>query len=447
MKPFFSLIMAAVIGATAAGVVAWAVMDTTHRKVLREKEAQLTNLKEENQKYGALRKPVPSRKTSSSSKEAKPAPEAGKPESPEDSASPDEDNEYTPEKLLQYLEETDPIGPDENRKKRRIIYCFVGLADFGTESLAVIGEFLKGKPVKGSDDRERIDLQYESTDRKDDNRAGEFLSGGKDENPENWRSVVDYWGGMAYRRTGELFPQSLRIGLFEIVSEIGGPEAEDILALELAETGRGVEVVILGELLEQLSPGKYKEAMLQAARELIEKPLDDDSRRILFALLHKHKDQRLVEFAKKILVNSEGRIEGAALRYINETLGESAMPILYQLYKNPDITNPGDKLIISDAAMTYVGKNADADNIFREVFDDGLKNAEKTEANPREAYGKLFIAGGSLLKGNPSPQVIRNRQKLLGEYLNNTKNPLIKRGLEDVNRQLGDKLTRLESNK
>ena len=184
MKPFFSLIMAAVIGATAAGVVAWAVMDTTHRKALREKEAQLTGLREENQKYGALRKPVPSRKTSSSSKSAKPTSEVSKPESPEDSASPNEDNEYTPEKLLQYLEETDPIGPDENQKKRRIIYCFVGLADFGTESLPVIGEFLKGKPVQGSDDRERIDLQYESPDRKDDNKAGEFLSGGKDEDPE-----------------------------------------------------------------------------------------------------------------------------------------------------------------------------------------------------------------------------------------------------------------------
>jgi hypothetical protein len=260
----------------------------------------------------------------------------------------------------------------------------------------------------------------------------------------DWSSARDY--GYKLPAFGiALEPRSLRLGLFEITYNIGGKNAEKILAAALTTTGLGIEVVRLGDLLEQLAPGKYKKAMLDAARELITNPLDEDSKRILFALLLKYKDPGLLDLAKGMLVSSEGRIDGAALRYLNETLGENAMPLLLAAYRNPNITNPADKIILRDAAMTYVGRNVDADQIFREVFDEGLRKAKDSEANPREAWLSLMQAGGALQKGNNlTEDVIRNRQKLLNEYRGNTKNELVERGLDQVNKNLEGRLERLK---
>ena len=92
-----------------------------------------------------------------------------------------------------------------------------------------------------------------------------------------------------------------------------------------------------------------------------------------------------------------------------------------------------------------MGKIADADQIFREVFDEGLKKAKDSEANPREAWLSLMQAGGALQKGNNlTEDVIRNRQKLLNEYRGNTKNELVERGLDQVNKNLEGRLVRLK---
>src|SRR5688572_3500780 len=67
----------------------------------------------------------------------------------------------------------------------------------------------------------------------------DFLAGGAD---------VDYNIPLArVGRNGSVpldfsVPPSLRLGLFEVLKNIGGPEAESVLLRELQTTGRGVEV-------------------------------------------------------------------------------------------------------------------------------------------------------------------------------------------------------------
>jgi len=442
MKSFISLILAGVVGAAAAGVVAWAALDISLKKTLREQqtqhEAELKKAKEEHDQ--ALRA-LPPRNARPKIKRPVDKNMPGATTQPGGQTVIEE--EYSPESLLDYLKKTEAAGSNLITKQRRIIHCFVGLVEFGEEAIPVIDDFLMGEP-DASGERKRLDRNYATASR--ENPSDRLNLGGDNEEQEDWRAAVDYWGGLAYRSSGELFPQSLRIGLLEVVQEISGERTEEILLRELAETSRSVEVVIIGDLLDKVSPGKHKEAVLQSAHELIKKPLDDDSRRILFALLYKYKDERLVEFARKILVNSEGRIEGAALRYINETMGEGAMPILLDLYKRNDITNPNDKFVISAAAMKYVGKNGDADNVFREVFDSGLENLDNPEGDKGLAFKSLLAAGSSLARGAENAQVVRNRQKLLGEYLDRSKNPIVNRGLEEVNKQLSDQLRQFEAN-
>ena len=90
----------------------------------------------------------------------------------------------------------------------------------------------------------------------------QFLASGQD-------VAYDAPGGKGSRDVkalaGALAPPSLRFGLFDVLRQIGGPDAEAILAEALAATGRGLELAYLTEILEEMAPGKYKDAALAAA--------------------------------------------------------------------------------------------------------------------------------------------------------------------------------------
>ena len=60
----------------------------------------------------------------------------------------------------------------------------------------------------------------------------------------------------------ELEPGSLRLGLFDVVHDTGGAEAEALLAHELSQTGRGLEVAYLDRILSDIAEGQYKEQVL-----------------------------------------------------------------------------------------------------------------------------------------------------------------------------------------
>ena len=440
MKSFITTLLAGVIGAVAAGVIAYTLFSTSKASALKEQkekyESQLKKQKfasddQRTEQAGRLDKATRSAVVSGSKKDQEIATLQNILTEREKAIEKLEARLPAPEAIIETLKTLNPNRGRQRETMRKVIHHFIALEAHGVSALPPIQKFLKGG----------VDIPY-GRDTGRDNGGGLGRLADNDDKID-WSSARDY--GYKLPAFGiALEPRSLRLGLFEIIYNIGGKNAEKILASTLDTAGLGIEVVRLGDLLEQLTPGKYKKAMLDAARELITNPLDEDSKRILFALLLKYKDPGLLDLAKGMLISSEGRIDGAALRYLNETLGENAMPLLLAAYRNPNITNPADKIILRDAAMTYVGKNADADQIFREVFDEGLKKARDSEANPREAWMSLIQAGGALQKGNNlTEDVIRNRQKLLNEYRGNTKNELVERGLDQVNKNLEGRLERL----
>ena len=440
MKSFITTLLAGVIGAVAAGVIAYTLLSISKTSALKEQkekyESQLKKQKfasddQRTEQAGRLDKATRSAVVSGSKKDQEIATLQNTLTERDKAIEKLEARLPAPEAIIETLKTLNPNRGRQRETMRKVIHHFIALEAHGVSALPPIQKFLK----------EGVDIPYNRSTGRDNGGGLGRLADNDDK--IDWSSARDY--GYKLPAFGiALEPRSLRLGLFEIIYNIGGKNAEKILASTLETAGLGIEVVRLGDLLEQLAPGKYKKAMLDAARELITNPLDEDSKRILFALLLKYKDPGLLDLAKGMLISSEGRIDGAALRYLNETLGENAMPLLLAAYRNPNITNPADKIILRDAAMTYVGKNADADQIFREVFDEGLKKARDSEANPREAWMSLIQAGGALQKGNDlTEDVIRNRQKLLNEYRGNTKNELVERGLDQVNKNLEGRLERL----
>ena len=438
MNQFFHIIVAGVVGAAAAGSIAYSIGAKGKADALADQK----------------RKFASQLKTQSQSSGDKQAEQAGKLDRAKRLAAQTrgdlekqvatlEDNLATrdteikalqarvpsPQSIIKTLTQLDPNRGSQVKTMRQVIHHLVALRSHGTDALPHIATFLETSQ----------DIDYGQSSRAQNRNQPT----GEGENID-WSSLGEY--GYQLPRLGlDLRPRSLRLALFETTRDIGDKKAVEVLLQALNKTGLGLEVVLLGDLLDELEPNEHENTVLAIARDLIKNPLDEDSKRILFALLREHKDPGLLELAKSMLVSSEGRIDGAALRYLNETLGENAMPLLLAAYRNASVTNPADKLILRDAAMTYVGKNASADQIFRDVFSEGLKKARDPKANPREAWGSLFQAGGALLKGdNLDVNTLRNRQTLLNEFRGKTENPMIENGLNSVNKILETRIERAD---
>ena len=63
---------------------------------------------------------------------------------------------------------------------------------------------------------------------------------------------------------------SLRTGLFDALKQIGGPEAQAVLADTLRTTGDAAEIGWLARTLEEQAPGQYRQEAVNAARDALE---------------------------------------------------------------------------------------------------------------------------------------------------------------------------------
>ncbi len=192
---------------------------------------------------------------------------------------------------------------------------------------------------------------------------------------------IDYDAGGKGPRDGKvptefLFPPSLRLGLFEAVKNIGGPDAEKVLAEVLSTTGRGVEVAWLARALQEMAPGKYRDTALAAARELLTHPLaggeagaDKFDRSYLYGVLGFFNDTSAAAAAQAQLVQLDGQIDRVALRYLQQTLGEQSIAIAAQFWQDPRI--PADqKEPLARVALTYAGVNPQADQLYQTAIND-----------------------------------------------------------------------------
>ena len=198
----------------------------------------------------------------------------------------------------------------------------------------------------------------------------EFLASGKDmiydasgKGPRDVKIIAE-----------ALLPVTLRMALFQVVSQIGGAEAEQVLAETLGRSGRGLEVALLTQLLETLAPGKYRDQALNAARELLARNTagaDRGERDHLFGVLKRFNDASYVSAAEAQLVQADGKVDRSALKYLQQTLGDQSLPLAAQLYQDARVSGSDGKEPLARLALAYVGANPQAEQLFHTAVLDG----------------------------------------------------------------------------
>mgnify|MGYP001335870347 CR=1 FL=1 len=318
--------------------------------------------------------------------------------------------EITPAEYIDNLKQIRPRGETRQQSMREIIHYMVGLTKAGDPALPAIKAFLE----TGSE------IEYEAAAQDFDRQqreAREAQSRGEEAKPSGIGQFIKsgfgsyFMTSLVTQMDRELEPGSLRLGLFDVTHDIGGPDAEAILAGILETTGRGLEVAYLDRILSDMNPGEYENKVLAAVHELLTNPpetrgdslLDETSRMFLFALLVKYKDATFVDTAKTQIINAEGRVDGAVVNYLTTILGVDAVPLLYAKVKDESLTDDGDKMALGDAILKHVGTNDDSNAFFTEVV-------------TNEELGPLrFLALGHLTGGDRAESTLRNRQKLIAD--------------------------------
>ncbi len=233
------------------------------------------------------------------------------------------------------------VAANQPRAMRRVIALLEQLSDAGPAALPVISQFLD----TGSD------VAYET--------------GGRA--PRDLQGIV----------TG-LAPVTLRFGLFDVVRQIGGDDAEAVLATSLGKTLRGVELAYLTELVEQLSPGKYRDTVLATAKGLIVTTAAGADRDYLFSVLKRFGDDSYVATAQAQLVQADGKVDRSALKYLQQTLGDKSVALAAQTYKDARVTEADSKESLARVALAYVGADEQAGELFHAVVLDQTLKPDQT---------------------------------------------------------------------
>ena len=226
-------------------------------------------------------------------------------------------------------------GPAQTRNTRIAIQHFENLIATGTNALPVIREFLSRN--------EEVD--YDSWISPRASRDGKI--------------AIDF-----------TLPPSLRFGLFDATRQIGGEAAEKVLVEILSSTGRGAEVAYLARVLQEMAPFKYRDIAVNAARELLRQPvnsanvgLDKYDREYLFAVLAFYGDTSLAGEAQGQIARTDGTIDRGILKYLQQTLGEQALPTIAQAYRDGNIAAT-NKEPLGRFALNFAGSNLQADDLW-----------------------------------------------------------------------------------
>lgn len=172
-------------------------------------------------------------------------------------------------------------------------------------------------------------------------------------------------------------PPSLRLALLEVAKNIGGPDAEALLARELKTTGRGVEAAYAAGALLQIAPDKYREASAAAARDLLamplstatKNPLDRSDREYLYHILVATGDASQVPQAQAQLVLPNGQLDRGALHYLQAALGPAAVEVALNTWNDPRVPAT-QREPLARVALNFAGVDDHADQFYATAIAD-----------------------------------------------------------------------------
>lgn len=297
-----------------------------------------------------------------------------------------------------------------NTALRQVVFKLEKLKMCGVRAVPAIRSFLN----------RNVDVGYETqslntTTNRGGAGFGAFPGGpGGASNPFGARRARD----LSNLRADWVVPPTLRLGLISTLKAIGGEESEQALSEMLSTTGRGVEVAYLAITLDDMSPGKHRDAAVSAAKELLITPLSSEnpdsldqlSKSYLYGVLEYFKDSTFAFQAQQMLVGKNGQMDQDALDYLSATLKEQSVAALTSAYKSPALSNQFDRMMLGREILNYAGQSAQADAVFKET----LNNPDLDSR--MKAFAVLQLAGGMgpFASDSPvDPKAVQGRIALL----------------------------------
>ena len=246
----------------------------------------------------------------------------------------------------------------KNRRsvQRRLSYLFESLALQGDAAVPLIREFLNKM--------EDVDFEVQREGESAEERSRRY---------SRFRATLNFSQ-----------PPTLRIGLIDMLAEIGGDHAEATIAELLSSTGRGFEIAYAAKIIQGwLGKDAYRTEALAAAHELLLDPIeavggnqfDRVSKNYLFMVLDMYDDQTFIQSAQGMFINDDGRIDRTILDYYEDVGKVRALDAMVQAFRSGRV-HEDDMDNLAEAASRYTGINPQADQLFRDIMTGDQYNME-----------------------------------------------------------------------
>jgi hypothetical protein len=376
MKRLIALLLAVGVGYAAASVIVSHRLDTRHAA---ERTSQQTAWQAEKEQLQAeldqARQPAKSSEFTARPADLPTTAHGAAANAPAPVASATA-SKLAPPDLLERLKAFKLIaGPGGAQSQREMVRLLDDLVHCGPAALPAIREYLASK----------ADV--------------ELAQGGKGKGPPGQRD--------------SLLPSTLRAGLLSALQEIGGPEAEQLLAQSLGGNSRPDEVLKLAQMLEQMAPGKYRDTALAAAQAQLSGIANQGPREAgqLYEVLAMYGGKSYAEQARTQLLQADGRLNKEALDYLQTTLKQENLPLLKELLQSPQITDPKQK----EDLVRYVAELAGTDQQANQLWYESALNANLSD-KARERAIRELEARGFQNQDNPTAsdlQLAQSRLQLL----------------------------------
>ena len=258
--------------------------------------------------------------------------------------------------ILDELIEIKLSSKNRRRVQRRLSYLFESLALQGDAAVPLIREFLNKM--------EDVDFEVKREGESDEERNRRY---------SRFRATLNFSQ-----------PPTLRIGLIDMLAEIGGDHAEATIAELLSSTGRGFEIAYAAKIVQGwLGKDAYRTEALAAAHELLLDPVeavggnhfDRMSKNYLFMVLDMYDDQTFIQSAQGMFINEDGRIDRTILDYFEDVGKVRALDAMVQAFRSGRV-HEDDMDHLAEAASRYTGINPQADQLFRDIMTGDQYNME-----------------------------------------------------------------------
>jgi len=318
--------------------------------------------------------------------------------------------------ILDELMQTSMSYKNRRRAQRRLSYLFESLALQGDAAVPLIREFLNKM--------EDVDFAVQREGESDEERKRRY---------SRFRATLNFSQ-----------PPTLRIGLMDMLAEIGGDHAEATIAELLSSTGRGLEIAYAAKIIQGwLGKDAYRTEVLAAAHELLLDPVeavggnhfDRVSKNYLFMVLDMYDDKTFIQSAQGMFINDDGRIDRTILDYYDSVGRVDALDAMVQAFRSGRV-HEDDMDNLAEAASRYVGINPQADQLFRDIMTGDQYNME----TKMDAIRSFTQSDGDPSTDRIPPNVLQARLNLVNN-LHYDESDLMGKGMQLLALQLESQIS------